>query len=369
MTSNLDLHRFWQDNQLALADPFALDIPQFPMACDLGYHCMFDELGIASDMWRVETDDAWVREMARAYNDKAEAIIGRRVLNENYDLSQQFPHVKSVGELFGCERLWHSESWWLKEAADTPEGLEKLLDHLDTMDVEASMFPDDWEKACQRIFDQHGLRPQLGRALRGPVTVATSIYGAENLIYLILDAPELAARFRDTLLRVVLAYYKICDRYSGRDPQQGGFRFFDDNCALLTPDMYAFFSQPILQKVFETFAPEPEDLRYQHSDSDMEHLLPLLAETGMNRVNFGPNVRFASIRPAMPKAIVEGTLAPFTLMRNDEPGIVSELRRDFDEARDTRGLVVATAGSVNDGTRLTSVRLMMQTIVEHGRFA
>ena len=64
---------------------------------------------------------------------------------------------------------------------------------------------------------------------------------------------------------------------------------------------------------------------------------------------------------------MHGTLAPFTFMRNDEDAIIAEVRRDMDEARPTRGLVIETAGSVNDGSLLSSMRTVMWTIQFYGR--
>ena len=46
---------------------------------------------------------------------------------------------------------------------------------------------------------------------------------------------------------------------------------------MLTPDMYEQFGLPILQAIFAEFAPGPDDRRYQHSDSDMGHLLDPLS--------------------------------------------------------------------------------------------
>ena len=94
----------------------------------------------------------------------------------------------------------------------------------------------------------------------------------------------------------------------------------------------------------------------------------MLARANLNAVNFGPNVRFAQIRRHMPKAVVFGTLAPYTFMRNDEAAIIAEVRRDMDAARPTRGLVIDTAGSVNDGSLLSSLRTVMWTIENYGTF-
>jgi len=66
--------------------------------------------------------------------------------------------------------------------------------------------------------------------------------------------------------------------------------------------------------------------------------------------------------------VIYGQLAPFTLMRNEEEKIVAEFLRDFGMAREKRGLVFATAGSINNGSRLTSMRLIMAAIQEYGRY-
>lgn len=373
----VNLERFWHDNDIALKNPFGRDIPQAPMKIDMSYETLFDELGYEFDMRRLERDYEFARSAARAYNDLAEKIVGRRLLDEEaYDPSKRFPRVKSVGEVIGCPRTEDKWSDWLHPAAHNPQELARLIDRMEKMtrdDIRAAMLPEDWDEACRRIYERHGIRPHLGRHLRGPVTLAMSIYGEENLIFLILDDPPLAARFRDALTRIIIEYYKICDEISGVEygpdgkPVRGGFSVADDNCALLTPDMYEFFGLPILMAIYEQFAPRPGDSRFQHSDSDMGHLLPVLARTGMNCVNFGPNVRFKDIRAAMPHTVVMGTLAPFTLMRNDTEKIIAEVRRDLDEARQTRGLIVAGAGSINNGTRLTSMRAVMYAIENWGR--
>jgi uroporphyrinogen decarboxylase len=338
------------------------------MGIAMGYEAIFSELGHPFNLRRLEEDYEFARSAARAYNDRAERIVGRRLLDETaFDPSRRFPKVKPLEEVFGCRNVWESESWWALPAAGTPEELEKLLDRVERLDVAAEMFPADWEPACRRIHEQHGLRPFLKLDLRGPVTLATSIYGVENLIYLLNDAPQLALRFRDVIKRTAIEYYRVCRRVSDPLHLTPGFSFRDDNCQMLTPDMYEQFGLPILQAVFAEFAPGPNDRRYQHSDSDMGHLLDPLSRVGLNVVNFGPKVRFERIRRHLPHAIVHGTLAPFTFMRNDEAAIIGEVRRDMDEARPTLGLVVDTAGSVNDGSLLSSLRVVIWTIQTHGR--
>ena len=368
MLPPVDLDRFWADNDAAIRTPFCPGIPQFPMGIVMGYEAIFSELGLPFNLRRLEDDYAFARSAARAYNDKAERIVGRRLLDETaFDPSRRFPKVKPLEEIFGCRNVWESESWCALPAASTPQALEKLLERVERLDLQAEMFPPDWEPVCRRIHEQHGLRPFLKLDLRGPVTLATSVYGVENLVYLLTDAPQLALRFRDVIQRTTIEYYRICRRVSDPLRLTAGFSFRDDNCQMLTPGMYEQFGLPILRAVFAEFAPAPDDRRYQHSDSDMGHLLDPLSRAGLNVVNFGPKVRFERIRRHLPRAVVHGTLAPFTFMRNDEAAIIAEVRRDLDEARSTLGLVVDTAGSINDGSLLSSLRVVMWTIQTCGR--
>ena len=149
-----------------------------------------------------------------------------------------------------------------------------------------------------------------------------------------------------------------------------GFSFADDDCQLMTPDMYKAFGYPVLKRVFDYVSPNPEDMRYQHSDSAMGHLLPLLADFNLTGCNFGPTLTVGVIRKFMPKTRIDGQLAPFTFMRNAEEDIIAEVKRDCEAAKvdDLRGLNLTTAGSINNGSMLTSMRTVMAAIQNFGRY-
>jgi len=192
----------------------------------------------------------------------------------------------------------------------------------------------------------------------------------ENLLFLIMDNDSLAERFRDTILRTMLEIARVLDEEAGDTPETAprGFNFADDNCALLNPEMYELFGLPVLKGMFDVYASHPGERRFQHSDSAMGHLLPLLAEAGLTAVNFGPTVMADEIDEHLPHTVIHGVLAPFTYSRHDELGMVCELMRDFMLTRERRGLVFATAGSVNNGSPLVGMRLMMATIQRHARY-
>ncbi|MFW6039022.1 MAG: uroporphyrinogen decarboxylase family protein [bacterium] len=370
----VDLDRFYTDQEASAADPFGADIPQCPLGIWMNSECVYDELGFDYDPWRYQHDEPWRLQLNKAYNDKAETIVGRRLLKEApaRNPSLVFPEHKKLHDVFEASHAWHAGSWWLEQVVDNEDELRALLDRVERRleDLRAFILPPEWEKEKQQLM-RLGATPPRYRSQRGPVTFATSIYGPENLIFLINDNPDLAGRLRDLILQTMLGIARILDEEAGDTPHTAphGFSFADDNCCLLTPDMYEFFGYPILNTIFDRYSPNPGDRRFQHSDSSMGHLLPVLGRLRFTAVNFGPTVMVDEIRTHIPDAVIQGQLAPFTFSRNEEENIVAEFLRDFERAGDQRGLMFATAGSINNGSRLTGLRLIMAAIQRHGHYA
>jgi uroporphyrinogen decarboxylase len=371
----LDLDRFWEDDAKAHQDPWADDCPQVP----IGLHgsmgeCVFTELGIAEDWYRWNHDRAWRAELNKAYNDKSERIVGKRLLGEGVPDPNRphFPAVKGLHDIFEAKNVWHHESYWLMQSADNEDELKALLDRVDERlsDLRSFLLPPEWDEVKPGLVEQ-GVKPPGYRGQRGPCTFATSIYGPENLLFLLMDNVNLAERFRDTILRAMLGRAAVLDAEGGWTPDADwghGFAFMDDNCCLLSPDMYEMFGYPILKGLFEKYAPKPEHSRYQHSDSAMGHLLPILARLNLKACNFGPTLTVDEIRQHMPNTCIHGQLAPFTFSRDERVNVIAEFLRDYEQARETKGLVFATAGSINNGSRLKTLRLVMAAAQRLGRY-
>lgn len=188
------------------------------------------------------------------------------------------------------------------------------------------------------------------------------------------DEPDLAHRYFQTISDVLMGYIKIAEEEAGEElvkSRHWGYRFNDDNCCMLTPELYEEYAYPILKRVFEYTCPDPKvDCRYQHSDSEMSHLLPILGRLDFMGVNFGPTVLLDKIRKYMPHTRVDGCLDPLLLLTNDEEAVIAQVRRDCEMAKQlgTKGLCIDAAGSVNNGTKLTTVRAIMYAIQKYGRY-
>lgn len=371
----LDIDRFWADQKISMADPFGKDIPQVPFGAICNWECVFAELGIEQDWSRYNNDVEWRLALNKAYNDRAEAIVGRRLLDERRPDPDRpsYPPTKVLHDIFEMVNKWDntSQSWWLLKSANNEYELESLLDRVDKRleNLRDFLLPSNWDTEKEKLM-KIGIKPPLYRGQRGPVTFAMSLYGVENLIFLILDNPKLAERLRDTILKAMLGMVQLFDEEAGytKETAPRGFSFADDNCAMLNAEMYEFFGYPIVKGIWDYCSPEPKDSRYQHSDSDMAHILPVLGKCNLTGVNFGPKVMISEIRKYMPNAVIYGVLAPFTYSRNEEVNMVAEFLRDYEMACEKRGWVFDTAGSINNGSRLTGMRLLMSAIQEFGRY-
>lgn len=370
----VDLDQFWKDDKIAHRNNCFYDnAPQVALGIRMSDECVFAELGEEGDPWGKLPRKRRI-ELNKRYNDKAEKIVGIRLLREQFPVEdEKFPPVKKIGEVFGgIYERGHKTGEWLHSPIETPQELEKMLDQVDKLNLRNFMLPSNWESEKKRIYEKYGKKPGLLRHVRGPVTLATSIYGAENLIFLYYDYPELYKRFSNTIGKIILEMSKIMDEEAGYVPEKkpAGFSFADDDCNLLTPEMYEVFGYPILKKIFSYYSPDPGDRRYQHSDSAMGHLLPILGKLNLTGCNFGPTVLVDEIRKHMPNTRIDGCLAPFTFMKNNQEKIINEVKRDCEMIKQTgtKGLNLSTAGSINNGSSLESMRTVMYAIQTYGRY-
>jgi len=368
---DVDLEQFWKDDVLAHEENcFSKRAPQVALGIRMSDECVFAELGEEGEPWGYTPRERRI-ELNKRYNDKAEKIVGRRLLREDFPLPDEVhPPIRDITEVFGCRREFRSGTTWVHPSCRTPEELAALLDRVEKMDIRSFILPPNWDEEKRRIYETYGKKPPLWRSVRGPVTLATSIYGAENLIYLLVDEPGLAERFSRAIGDVIFKIAATMDEEAGYAPGEAppGFQFNDDNCCLLTPEMYERCGFPILKRIFDHWSPNPGDFRYQHSDSDMKHLLPILGKLNLTGCNFGPTVLVEDIRKYMPDTRIDGCLSPITFMYNDEAEIIAQVRRDCEMAKPARGLNLTTAGSINNGSLLTSMRVVMWAIQTYGRY-
>jgi uroporphyrinogen decarboxylase len=367
--AEVDVEKFWEDNTVAHEKIWSTDCPQMPCGIQMGGETYFAELGMKEDWYKHYHDPKWLLPLKVKYNEVSLEIVGKKFLNESLpNPNHAWPAVKELSDIFEAENIWHNESYWLKKSVDSIEELKALLDRVERRLENLSEFilPDNWGEEKERL-NALGFNSPIYRGQRGPVTFATSVFGVENLIFLCYDHAELAKRFSDLICKAILERAKVLDIERGYDENnfKHGWAWADDNCCMLSADLYEMFGFPILKKVFDKYSPNKGDKRFQHSDSEMRHLLPLLKKLNMTQVNLGPTLSVSEIREYLPNAIIDGQLAPFTFSRNEEVNIVAETLRDMEMSRESKGISFCCAGSINNGSMLSGLRLIMATIQKY----
>ena len=137
----LNLEQFWRDDLLAHKDNCFYRAPQVALGIRMSDECVFSELGEPGNPWGYTPLERRI-ELNKRYNDKAEKIVGKRLLREEFlPEDASLPYVKRIGEVFGGEYIMHNETEWLKESIEDAEALEKVLDRVENMDLRAFMLP------------------------------------------------------------------------------------------------------------------------------------------------------------------------------------------------------------------------------------
>lgn len=157
---DVDIDQFWKDDELAHRDNcFSAEAPQVALGIRMSNECVFAELGVEGDLWLDMPRERRI-ELNRRYNDKAEKIVGKRLLRESFpEPDEVFPYVRRIGEVFEGRYIINEHSEWLEGTCSTPRELDALLDRVERMNLRDFMLPENWESEKRRIFEKYGRRP------------------------------------------------------------------------------------------------------------------------------------------------------------------------------------------------------------------
>jgi uroporphyrinogen decarboxylase len=142
----LDIERFWKEDEIAHRDNcFSPEATQVALGIRMSPECVYTELGEPGKPW-LQEDPVRARDLFRRYNDKAERIVGIRLLNEHFPTPEEiYPPYRRIGEWFGGRYIENNISDLLETDIKTPQELEKMLDRLERTDLREFMLPPGWE--------------------------------------------------------------------------------------------------------------------------------------------------------------------------------------------------------------------------------
>lgn len=359
LTGDLDVKSFWQEDELC--NDFTTCKPRCGLSFSPDDHWLFEFLDVASTVRYYHE-----KEFRDALHKEANAITGKHVGRAFFDEDTWEHSPKRIENLFGSEFRYEEHGTpWLQPATNDPEEFARILDRADATDMRAWALPEQFQEEWEKRRAEGKPLPRLGTGSRGPATIMTSVLSAEDVFFWMEDHPEMMKRFSETLATKMTELNRVLRQFSGNG--QTGWWITDDNSSLFNRELYREYCFPVLHEILEAFAPG-DAARYQHSDSNMEHLLDFQCELGIRSVNYGPGIDVRNIRLKMPGAMINGHMPPF-LLRNASPGEIEQrIISDFEKAGDGGGLTVTTAGSLAAGTGVGRMRWLMHCVQKHCRY-
>ena len=362
MNYEINVKKFWEENEKCLV-PFSTDKPRVPMLFWLDDHFILEEMKIPSTL-KFYNDSEYRRGVIQKFNELTEKNIGKKF----YDDGPEAPKPVRFEVIMGAEYgLTEGGTPWLESSVNDIGDLKELVSRLEKLDVKKEAFPKNWSRQKEEYEKASGKKLKLGRSSRGPATIATSVLGTVNTCMFMMDEPEAMDDFFGFLGARLVEYNNLLIDDTNNEEARG-YDIFDDNCFLFPPAQYERFCAPVLEKVYKEFAPGMYDKRYQHSDSDMGHLMGILNDIGVNAVNFGPNIKPEEIRAAMPRTVILGQTPPFVLRNGSPEEIIASVRNDIEKIGGDGGLVESPAGSVPGGTSFENLRIYMWAAETYGKY-
>lgn len=248
-------------------------------------------------------------------------------------------HFLTVAQALGFETEQVSDSLTIVR-----EGQLKTREQLD--ELISKKFVDrkcfQWEYDYLAMMADWDYFDFYGGGCFGPLTVAGSILGVENMVRLMITDPQfvedLVSYITDVLIELASEEKKI------------GMQFFwiaEPDASLVSPKMFWRFSGKYIKKIFEA----ADITAFLHVCGDTTKHTKTMVETGANvlSIDYVTDIR-KCLEEVSLDTIIMGNLSPITLRYGCYDDVAAEMELMLERCRGFRNYVVSTGCSVIDGT-------------------
>lgn len=202
-------------------------------------------------------------------------------------------------------------------------------------------------------------------AARGPLAVASWIYGLTNLMLDVKRAPQkikaLLEITTETVIKWLWAQIRVLSSVEG-------IMVLDDIVGFLSPEDYDEFAHPSLKAIFEEFK---DYIKVYHNDSNTTSILAKLADTGFDVFNFSHEVDITKAREEMGGRIcLMGNIPPLDiLVRSTPQDIIQSARNIINNVTRPQGFILSAGGGISPGTPGANISALarLATDLERGR--
>ena len=209
------------------------------------------------------------------------------------------------------------------------------------------------------------LQPEIERrghkirfaAARGPLNIATFLMGTTEFLTAIKTDPEAVHRLLGIVTDYLvdwIAYQRECF------PTIDGILLLDDIVGFVSRKDFETFGLPYLRRAFDADV----SVKFFHNDAPCKASAPLLADAGINLLNFGIQHSISDMRTWTDGRIaLLGNIPPRDVLADGTPADVEVAVTEMLAALDDHSrLIVSCGGGMSPGTPSANIRALISTV-------
>jgi len=286
-------------------------------------------------------------------------------LRINRGLLERFPQVAWIPgfwieygmavepSAFGARIMWHHDQPPSIEPA--PGGLAALADIEPPDPQEHGLMPFVLQRYAdaERRLIAEGIQIKMVAA-RGPLAVAGWVLGITDLMVACKTEPETIQRFLETVTTTIIQWLRAQLEVLAA-PE--GILVLDDIVGMFSPQMYAEFVQPHLERIFRSF---DGLIKVYHNDTPCAHLLEPMSKLGFDVFNFSHRHDIALVQAKMPGIVLMGNVPPLDVMARGTASEVEAWARECVAKTGGRGLILSAGGGVSMDTPAEAIDALVR---------
>ena len=195
---------------------------------------------------------------------------------------------------------------------------------------------------------------------RGPLNIASFLMGTSEF----LTALKTDREHMEHLLTLITDFLVSCLQYQKECfPSIDGILLLDDIVGFISRRDFQHFGMASLKKVYASF---DASVKFFHNDAPCKASAPLLAEVGINLLNFGIQHTLGEMQTWTDHHIVLlGNLPPRDVLAGGAPQEVKTATTAMIEAlADRRRIILSCGGGMPPGAPTANIQVFLQTVAE-----
>lgn len=185
-------------------------------------------------------------------------------------------------------------------------------------------------ETCQILLEQDGGEHFVVGQVSGPTTIASQIFGIENLIYLMVDEPEGFTRLLDFTAQVTQTFAEALFAVGAH-----GVMINEPSASpnIFPKEVFQAFIHPLLQAMFTKLKRNYSGVNWLQITGNATAILPSIAELELDLVTIDSPVNLSQALQVLSHKTVCGNLNPILFLKGRRDQMAEALDEDIKQGR------------------------------------